>query len=72
MEQLCIGFALLKSHGAIAVNMHGCLMHVIFHSTGDAFHFRNITPGAEMDSELVVRVEINTFLRSLDRTTKPV
>jgi len=71
MEQLCIGFAFLKSHGAIAVNMHGCLVHIIFTSFGDALHFRNITPGAEMDSELVVRVEVNMFLRSLDKATKP-
>lgn len=72
MEQICIGFALLKSYGAIALSMHGCLVHIIFRSTDDAFHFRKVTPGAELDSELVVRVELNTFLKSLDKANKPV
>ena len=72
MEQICIGFAYLKSFGALAVNMHGCIAHIIFLTSDDAWHFRKMTPGAELDSELVVRVELNTFLGSLDKVTKPV
>lgn len=62
MEQLCIGFSFLKSYGAIAVSLHGCIAHITFKSEGDAFHFRDVTKGATMDSELTVRVELNVFL----------
>jgi hypothetical protein len=72
MEQLIQGFCFMKSFGALQVSLHDCLMHVTFKSSNDAFHFRNTTCGAEMDSEFTVRVELNTFLGSLDKATKAV
>lgn len=63
MEQICIGFSMLKSYGAIAVSMHGIYAHITFKSTGDASHFVGIIKGAVMDSELTVRVNLNEYLK---------
>ena len=67
MEQLIEGFCMLKSFGAITVSLHGCIAHVTFKSSKDASHFRSIIKGAEMDSEFTVRVELNEYLRNLNK-----
>ncbi len=65
MDLLIKGFCMLKSFGAWQVSLHGYIAHVTFKSSSDAFHFRSITKGAEMDSEFTVRVELNEYLRNL-------
>lgn len=63
MEKLIEAFALFKSYGAIVISLHGCIATITFKSANDAFAFRACTPGAEMDSELTVRVSLNEYLR---------
>jgi len=63
MEQICIGFSMLKSYGAIAVSMHGIYAHITFKSAFDACGFVEQTRGAIMDSELTVRVNLNEYLK---------
>lgn len=67
MEQICIGFAMLKSFGAIQVSLHGTVANVTFKSANDNAHFVRATCGATMDSEFTAHVELNTFLGSLDK-----
>ena len=67
MEQLIEGFCMLKSFGAITVSLHGCIAHVTFKSSSDAFHFRFVTKGAMMVNEFTVRIELNEYLRNLNK-----
>lgn len=64
MNELCVGFATLKSYGAIAVSMHGTHALVTFVSMGDASAFSHATRGATLETDFIVRVDLNAFLRN--------